>query len=283
MPRRKPLGWPKYMVAKRLSGGSTAYYWRAPTWALRKGCPVGAEALGEDYADAKRRCDEVLNPQFQAWRGEGDSSIQYKTKTGTFDWLVAAYRQTERYARLPAGTKTDYDRALSIVAEHTLKDGRRFGALTLSSITPDVADRIHARVVEGGRGGRYRTAKLSMDVCRRAWKIAYRSNPKIVPADNPFAGMGIPYSPRVTRAASGVELTQFVAKADAMGYRSVGTAAMIAFYWLPREEDIFTRLSWSDYRRLAMHRTLYAFGTTRPVRSWKYRSATTMDQTYGRS
>src|SRR5262249_49548277 len=29
---------------------------------------------------------------------------------------------------------------------------------------------------------------------------------------------------------------------------SLGTAAMIAFYWLVREEDIFTRMTWSDYR-----------------------------------
>jgi len=29
---------------------------------------------------------------------------------------------------------------------------------------------------------------------------------------------------------------------------SLGTAAMIAYYWLPREEDIFQRFAWTDYR-----------------------------------
>jgi hypothetical protein len=41
---------------------------------------------------------------------------------------------------------------------------------------------------------------------------------------------------------------QFVHAADADGTPSLGTAAMIAFYWLPREEDIFGRIAWSDYR-----------------------------------
>src|SRR5262249_45593838 len=32
------------------------------------------------------------------------------------------------------------------------------------------------------------------------------------------------------------------------GTLSIGTAALLAFYWLVREEDIFTRMAWSDYR-----------------------------------
>ena len=68
MPRRKPLGWPRYMVPRRLRSGATAYYWVFPTWAKKDGCTLNIEALGTDYADAKKRCDEVLNPQFDAWR-----------------------------------------------------------------------------------------------------------------------------------------------------------------------------------------------------------------------
>jgi hypothetical protein len=37
----------------------------------------------------------------------------------------------------------------------------------------------------------------------------------------------------------------FVKAADEKGEHSIGTAAMIAYYWLQREEDIITRLSWS--------------------------------------
>jgi hypothetical protein len=34
----------------------------------------------------------------------------------------------------------------------------------------------------------------------------------------------------------------------AVGEASLGTAAMIAYYWLQREEDIIARLSWTQYR-----------------------------------
>ena len=68
MPRRKPLGWPRYMVTRRLKSGATAYYWVIPSWAKRNGCTLKIEALGIDYADAKKRCDELLNPQLDAWR-----------------------------------------------------------------------------------------------------------------------------------------------------------------------------------------------------------------------
>jgi hypothetical protein len=103
-------------------------------------------------------------------------------------------------------------------------------------------------LVEGGKGNRQRTAKMAMDVCRRAWRVAFREKPGVVPSENPFAQMGLSYRPKVTRADTYDELISFVKKADALGYRSIGTAALIAFFWLQREEDIFLRLSWTNYR-----------------------------------
>ena len=75
MRRRNPMGWPPYMIGKKLSLGRTGYYWRPPTWARNKGCILRGEALGTDYAEAKRRCDEVLNLQFQTWRQGDELSI----------------------------------------------------------------------------------------------------------------------------------------------------------------------------------------------------------------
>ena len=65
--RHKPLGWPAYMAGKRLSQGCVAYYWQAPTWARKRGCPLSSEALGSDFSKAKARCDDLLNPQFLAF------------------------------------------------------------------------------------------------------------------------------------------------------------------------------------------------------------------------
>ena len=69
-----------------------------------------------------------------------------------------------------------------------------------------------------------------------------------MPADNPFKGVEIDYKAKPTAAATLDQLHAFVTKADEFGRPSLGTAAMIAFFWLQREEDIFMRFAWSHYR-----------------------------------
>ena len=69
MKKRKPLGWPDYMEPKP-SKGVVRYYWNAPSWARKRGCPIKSEALGSDYAVAKARCDTFFNPLFDSWRTE---------------------------------------------------------------------------------------------------------------------------------------------------------------------------------------------------------------------
>jgi Phage integrase family len=249
MPRRKPLGWPKLMVAKRLKSGAIAYYWQPPTWAKSQGCPMLAEALGVDFAQAKVRCDEVLNPQFDSWRtGSVTTSIE-RLSQGSFNWMITLYKSSPRYSELPQKTRRSYDAMLRLVSEHELKDGRRFGTVGLASVSPGVADRLFIKLKDRPGGGeRVRTAVLAMRVCQRAWNVARRDKPDYVPPINPFERMGLSYKPRPTRPAAHAELVRFVAAADAAGEESLGTAAMIAFYWLQRETDILNRLSWGHYR-----------------------------------
>jgi len=87
-----------------------------------------------------------------------------------------------------------------------------------------------------------------MRVCQRAWNVAWRDKAGQVPNINPFTKMDLEYEAKVTRPVSHAELVKFVEAADQAGELSIGTAAMIAFYWLQREEDILTRLSWRHYR-----------------------------------
>jgi hypothetical protein len=91
MPRCKPLGWPRYMVARRLKSGTISYYWVPPSWAKGNGCPFECEVLGTDYGIAKKRCDELLNLQFDAWRKRGVVNLPSdRPTTGTFDWMISA-------------------------------------------------------------------------------------------------------------------------------------------------------------------------------------------------
>jgi hypothetical protein len=238
------------MVARRLKPGTVAYYWVVPTWAKQKGCGLEIEALGTDYAEAKRRCDELLNPQLDAWRKrEVITNPSDHRVLSTFDWMVAIYKSSPLYQKLPAKTRKSYDAALRLASQYALKDGRTFGMLYLNSIIPGPADRLFEKLrVKPGGGERVRTAVLAVTVCKRAWNIARRDKPKLVPWENPFDKMEISYDPKPTRPVTHDELVRFVKTADAVGEASLGTAAMIAYYWLQREEDIIARLSWTQYR-----------------------------------
>ena len=80
----------------------------------------------------------------------------------------------------------------------------------------------------------------------------------------PSRRWGLGYKAKPTRLFQHVDLMKFVAAADATGHGSVGTAAMIAFFWLQRQKDILNRLAWSQYRpadapdiaRIFHHKTL---------------------------
>jgi len=246
--KRKPPGWPDYMEAKRSTGG-LRFYWNAPTWARKNGYPIKSEALGTDYGAAKARCDDYLNPLFKSWRTDGASDVMRQTLVGSFDWMIEEYKSSRKYTRLPLRTRAGYDRALEDVAGLILKDGRRFGVLHIKSVDAKAVDKLYDKLKVGAGGAlRHRSALLSMTICKLAWNVARRNRPATVPETNPFKGIVVEYEPKQNRAATLAELMQFVQAADEDGTPSLGTAAMIAFYWLVREEDIFSRTAWSDYR-----------------------------------
>jgi hypothetical protein len=233
-----------------LASGGTAYYWKPPSWARKAGFPLRSEALGTDYAEAKRRCDGILNPQLDAWRAKGDApSLSSSTPIATFDWMVSVYKSSPKFKDKETKTRKGYDAVLRLVSDYKLKDNRKFGTLMLSNITPGAADRLFDKLKTKEDGSeRRRTAILAMTVCRRAWFVARRDKPSVVPAPNPFAKMGLSHKPKTTRPVGYDSLLKFVAAADEAGDWSIGTAAMIAFFWLQREIDIISRLSWQHYR-----------------------------------
>ena len=111
MRRHRPRG-PKYLRAKRLKSGASAYYWAPPTWAVERGCTVQAEPLGSAYTDAVER-SELLNRQFDAWRtGRKDSGFQ----GFTLDWLFGEYRGSRKYQRLKS--RQQYELSMTLVGKY---------------------------------------------------------------------------------------------------------------------------------------------------------------------
>lgn len=249
MRRKKPLGWPRYMSAKPLKSGKAAYYWSPPSRHI-KDCPIKPEALGSDYAKAKARCDDTLNPLYEGWKIGEQTPLATGPALGTFDWLVDRYQKSDQYLELSQKAQRDYDKGLAMLQGHLLKDGRRFGDVPATAITPAVADALYAKVRVNKEGEpRTAAANAAMRYARRAWKVVYRKYPKIVPEANPFSKMDLKKPQgRGNRAATRAQLESFAAKCDEMGYPGIGTAAYIAFEWLQREVDIIERLSWTQYR-----------------------------------
>jgi hypothetical protein len=228
MPRSKPVGWPDLMTAKRLSTGVIAYYWAPPSRAKKAGYTITSEALGTDYGAAKKRCDDILNPHYKALLNKGlEGEAPSNLRIGSFDWLVSVFKASPKYTKLPAETRSSYDRMLRLVSEHRLRDNRAFGFLPLVVIAPAVADVLFEKLKVNPKGGeRVRTAVLAMRVCSRAWKVAMRAEPRRVPSENPFEKMGLTYTAKPTKLFQYDDLMKFVAAADVAGHRSVGTAAM---------------------------------------------------------
>src|SRR5260221_5000216 len=213
-----------------------------------------------DWSSDVCSSDLILNNHYGACAGRDEPRAVSEMPHGTFDWMVAVYKRSNRYTDLPLQTRLSYDHKLRMVSKFPPGDGRFFGFPTLLSIQPGTADKLFERLRESARGGlRIRTAIFAMRACGRAWNVARRAEPRLVPIANPFEKMGLKYSPKQTRLFTYADLVKFVRAADAGGEWSVGTAAMIAFFWLQRETDILNRLAWSQYRPADAPRAVQIF------------------------
>jgi hypothetical protein len=281
---------PRY-TERRWRKDKWTYLFHVPSWAKsaapdddRGRCPVKSEALGSDYEAAAERVEKILLPQFDAWRTGGLSDLTPKGPVrGTFDWMVGIYRKSPQYQSLSKRMKSNFEYGLEIASNHPLKEdpyGRsKFGQLSLKEITPGVADKLYARVkvvrepaldADGaaviGVDGRIKTNEIPrlrraqevIKACRRAWKVAHRHEPTLVPRDNPFEDVEVE-APRAgkTVPATWEQTISFVKACDDAGAWSIGTAALVSFCWFQREEHIMgvpredgrtTGLLWADYR-----------------------------------
>jgi hypothetical protein len=78
--------------------------------------------LGVDYGDAKKRCDVLLNQQFDAWRKRDVVELRSDhLRTGTLDCMIAIYKSSPLYRKLPAKTRKSYDAVLRLASQHTLR------------------------------------------------------------------------------------------------------------------------------------------------------------------
>jgi len=254
---------PRYCRRKPLKSGRWAYFFEPPTWARKQGCHVKAEALGEEHVAAVDRAENVLLPAFDSWRSRGlTDMVPASPVPGTFDWLVSIFKAHQKWKEVDHKTQRFYEQGLALFANHKLKDGSRAGSKQISDFTKAFVDAIYAKLLvvedEDADGiivkrERRRSANAAMTACRRAWFVGQRAQETKVPVINPFSRMGLktraPGQPaRETPTATWDELVAFKMAAKKLGYGSVGTAALLAWEWLQREEHVFGAFEISHYR-----------------------------------
>jgi hypothetical protein len=262
---------PRYTRRKWLKGSQVwAYYFEPPTWARnqdeRGPCPVAAEDLGTDYEAAVRRVEGTLLPVFDTWRIGGKTEpVKSAAPFGTLDWLFSVYRGADKFRKLDKGTQALHEHGFALVGSYVLKDYRRLGSIRLALIDTGVVDLLYEKLLRVpvmdnngkpmlDRDGkpflreRRTTVNHAMKSCRRAWNVSRRLHPKDVPEVNPFSKMGLIGSSGMVPAARYPELLKAVAAADKLGMPSLGTALMVTWEWLQRQEHIFTAPELAHYR-----------------------------------
>jgi hypothetical protein len=262
-PSHTALKFPRYCRRKPLKSGRWGYFFEPPTWARKQSCPVKAEALGAEHAAAVERAENFLLPAFDSWRSRGlTDMVPASPVPGTFDWLVCVFKSHQKWKEIDHKTQRFYEQGLALFANHKLKDGSRAGSKQIFDFTKRFVDAIYAKLLvvddKDANGNivmreRRRSANAAMTACRRAWFVGQRAQETKVPQINPFSRMGLktraPGQPaRETPTATWDELSAFRMAAKKLGYSSVGTAALLTWEWLQREEHVFGAFEISHYR-----------------------------------
>lgn len=247
----KPVGWPRYMIEKRLRGGGIAYYWNVPKRDILSGFTLDREALGTSYGAATSRAD-ILNAHLDAWRsGKGAEKIdEAQPGFGTLGWLFDQYRRHRLFRdQVSERAKGGYERAMRAIEDLPTKTGSTASKLSLASINPAAVDRIYDRLLKGPRKDKRATqAGYAINIARRAWNVVQRVHPNIVPSGNPWVGVSRIGKKTTKAAASRKEAYELAEALRDMGEPHLGAAALICFEWHQRPENVLAgAITWGDY------------------------------------
>jgi hypothetical protein len=250
---------PRYVIAKPLASGATAFYFNIPTRYRKLGCRIPNEPLGNDYAtacgvDGLGGRAAAVNALFDEWaKTRSGEPLPGLARYGTVDWLFREYKASKRYReRVSARTRPDYERTMHLLTDRLTKRGDCVGDRPVKSITPAAADKLYEQVCNGPRGPRPRQGEKLIALCRAAWKVVHRLYPDQFDAAVPNPWLGVTKHRRVMatkKAANRDQVYAFANVAIDSGHPEAAAAAVICFEWLQRPENVLAGyVRWTDYR-----------------------------------
>ena len=252
---------PRFVLAKTLADGRTAFYFTVPGKYRKLGCTIANQPLGGDYAlacgeDGKGGRAAAFNALFDEWQNlrrglpiTGERAPVY----GTIRWLFQEYRRSKAYTeKVSVRSRPDYERTMQLVENIITKKGDKLGDRKIRSVTPVSADKIYGIVLAGPAGDRPRQAEKAVALCRRAWRVVHRLHPAEFDRDVPNPWDGVTMQRRVKNKKPAVTRDQvyaFAWGAIKRGRPEAAAAAVICFEWLQRPENVLAGvLRWPDYR-----------------------------------
>jgi hypothetical protein len=255
----RPL--PRFVIAKSLASGASAFYFNVPTLYRRLGCTIPNEALGTDYPiacgdDGNGGRAAALNALFDEWntKRKGGQIIAGRIAAyGTVDWLFREYKQSKAYLeKVSSRSRPDYERTMLLITDIITKKGDRIGDRRIRAITPISADKIYDIICKGPHGIRPRQGEKAVALCCRAWRVVHRLHPSQFDRDvpNPWEGVTKQRRTKATKAAvTREQVYTFAWGCIECGQPEAAAAAVICFEWLQRPENVLAGyLRWTDYR-----------------------------------
>ena len=241
-------------VKRHRTTRAPTYYWEVPSRDRRAGCTLASEPLGTDWDEACRRA-ATLNAHLESWRTQGASDPTPVVAERTLGWVAREYRASEAYLSAKPGTRREYDRLLDRVLAMEIKGGLTVASVRVDRVGQALVEQIGRRIREQGAAHRGtkgdRVHRYYLQTWRRAWGVVQARHvhrPGHMPAGNPFETVAFTTRVRKTPAATPADLDAFVATADAMGHRSLGTCALVLWRLMQRIEHVVDHLDWADWR-----------------------------------
>jgi hypothetical protein len=174
---------PRFIEVRRLADGSTAFYFRVPTYYRKLGCEIANEPLGTSYnaacgEDGKTGRAATLNALFDEWndkrKGVPIEQAQL-ARYGSIDWLFRQYKAEKACTeKVSLRSRPDYERIMQLICDTVGKSGRRIGERQIRDVTPRAADKIYDKIINGPNGIRLRQGEKVVGLCRKVWRVMRR-------------------------------------------------------------------------------------------------------------
>ena len=228
-------------IKARVLRGHFVYDWTPPV-SLRKTGILHQVALGPDLETAKTKARQ-LNVKLAEYRANRFGLTPKLTivKSNTAAALARMFETSPKFARYSLRCRQDYRWTYRRIEAFEFDGRRRFGDLNIRQVTRQIAYRLYEHYV--GTSG-FEAANKMMCAWQAAFKYATLRIPGIV--TNPFSQLGKQSSPPRRQRWTNRQLTEFIAKADEMGYASIGRCALMCMELVQRPGDVLS-LTWESY------------------------------------